>query len=102
MKVPRRHFNIIREISARLRAEDEVRSARANDSDSKLRGRTHALPHTLEFSMKIPAPAGDRVAHVERRCSCYVRGAEEGDPPPELTLHEVGRAVAAWYGTHHQ
>lgn len=32
------------------------------------------------------------LAHVERRCSCFVPGSEEGDPPG-LTLREGARAA---------
>jgi hypothetical protein len=32
------------------------------------------------------------VAHVERRCGCFVKGSEEGDPPG-MTLRQA--AVAA-------
>lgn len=37
------------------------------------------------------------VAHIERRCSCYVPGAFEGDDP-RLTKRQAARAaVRAWY-----
>lgn len=35
------------------------------------------------------------VAHLEKRCSCYVPGSEEGDPPG-MTKREA--ASAAWAG----
>jgi len=36
------------------------------------------------------------VAHVERRCSCFVAGSDENDPPG-MTRREAAReAVAAW------
>jgi hypothetical protein len=34
------------------------------------------------------------VAHIEKRCSCYVPGSEEGDPPG-MTLREAARAAVA-------
>jgi hypothetical protein len=36
------------------------------------------------------------VAHIERRCSCYVPGSTESDPPG-MTVREAARAaVRAW------
>jgi len=36
------------------------------------------------------------VAHIERRCGCYVKGSTEHDPPG-LTLRQSARAaVVAW------
>ncbi len=36
------------------------------------------------------------VAHIERRCSCFVPGSEETDPPG-LSLREAARAaMRAW------
>jgi hypothetical protein len=36
------------------------------------------------------------VAHIERRCGCYVSGSMEGDPP-EATRREAARAALnAW------
>ena len=32
------------------------------------------------------------VAHLERRCGCYVAGSEEGDPP-HLTLRQAAHAA---------
>lgn len=36
------------------------------------------------------------VAHLERRCSCYVRDSDESDPP-WMTLREAARAAARLY-----
>lgn len=33
------------------------------------------------------------VAHIKRRCSCFVPGSEEGDPPG-MTLREAADAAA--------
>lgn len=36
------------------------------------------------------------VAHIQHRCSCYVPGSDEGDPP-DMTRRQAARAaVAAW------
>ncbi len=36
------------------------------------------------------------VAHIERRCSCYVLGSSAEDPP-DMTMHEAAlAAVQAW------
>ena len=36
------------------------------------------------------------LAHIERRCSCFVKGAPETDPP-EMTRREAAKAaLAAW------
>jgi hypothetical protein len=41
------------------------------------------------------------VAHIERRCSCYVDGATETDPP-EMTRREAAKAaLAAWEAQGH-
>jgi hypothetical protein len=32
------------------------------------------------------------VAHIERRCGCYVAGSTESDPP-HMTLREAARAA---------
>jgi hypothetical protein len=37
------------------------------------------------------------VAHIERRCSCYIDGADEGDPPG---LSRRDAAKAAWLSFH--
>jgi len=36
------------------------------------------------------------LAHVERRCSCYVAGSDEGDPPDMTTREAAQAALAAW------
>jgi len=36
------------------------------------------------------------VAHIERRCSCFVEGSEEGDPP-EMTKRQAARAALEAY-----
>jgi hypothetical protein len=36
------------------------------------------------------------VAHLERRCSCYVPGADEGDPEGLTRREAAGAAVTAW------
>lgn len=36
------------------------------------------------------------VAHIEKRCSCYVEGAEEGDPPGLTKREGANAAVAVW------
>ena len=36
------------------------------------------------------------VAHIEHRCSCYVRGASETDPPG-MTRREAARAALTAY-----
>lgn len=40
------------------------------------------------------------VAHVQRRCSCYVPGADEGDPPEMTRRQAAEAAVVAWQNTH--
>jgi hypothetical protein len=36
------------------------------------------------------------VAHIEKRCGCYVPGSIEGDPP-QMTMREAARAAwTAW------
>lgn len=40
------------------------------------------------------------VAHIEKRCSCFVPGSEENDPP-EMTCREAAKAaVRAWHRSH--
>lgn len=39
---------------------------------------------------------GGSVAHIERRCSCYVPGADETDPPG-MSLREGARAALRAY-----
>ena len=34
------------------------------------------------------------VAHIERRCGCYVPGSEEGDPPG-MSVREAAKAAAS-------
>jgi hypothetical protein len=42
------------------------------------------------------------VAHVERRCSCYVDGASETDPP-DMSRREAAKAsLAAWRAQGHE
>jgi hypothetical protein len=36
------------------------------------------------------------VAHIEKRCSCYVSGSTEGDPPGLTARQGADAAVAAW------
>jgi hypothetical protein len=36
------------------------------------------------------------VAHIEKRCSCYVRGSIEGDPAGMTARQSADAAVAAW------
>jgi hypothetical protein len=36
------------------------------------------------------------LAHVEKRCSCYVKGAEETDPPGMSRREAANAAVARW------
>jgi hypothetical protein len=36
------------------------------------------------------------VAHQEKRCSCFVRDSEEGDPPGMTKREAAHAAVAAW------
>jgi hypothetical protein len=36
------------------------------------------------------------VAHIERRCGCYVKGSEEDDPPGLTRRQAADAAVAAW------
>lgn len=40
------------------------------------------------------------VAHIERRCSCYVPGSTEEDPPG-MTVRESARAAWAAYQRRH-
>jgi hypothetical protein len=56
---------------------------------------------TLELVTPMHAECAFRsimgsIAHIERRCSCYVKGADETDPP-EMTRREAAKAaLAAW------
>lgn len=36
------------------------------------------------------------VAHVTRRCSCYVMGSTEGDPPGMTLRQAASAALEAW------
>jgi hypothetical protein len=36
------------------------------------------------------------VSHIERRCSCFITGSDEGDPPG-MTLRQGARAAMAAY-----
>lgn len=36
------------------------------------------------------------VAHLERRCSCYIPGADEGDPPGLSKREAAEAALAVW------
>ena len=36
------------------------------------------------------------VAHIYKRCSCYVPGSTEGDPPDLTPRQAADAAVAAW------
>jgi hypothetical protein len=36
------------------------------------------------------------VTHLEKRCSCYVPGASEGDPPGMTRRQAADAAVALW------
>lgn len=78
--------------------------------DSGFVFRGHGFPEALTID---PLPMGDgsyvvehrechlrsvigSVAHVQKRCSCYVLGADETDPP-ELTKRQAARlAVELW------
>lgn len=42
------------------------------------------------------------VAHVEKRCGCYVEGSVEGDPPGMSRREAANAAVAAWKKIHKQ
>jgi hypothetical protein len=36
------------------------------------------------------------VAHIERRCSCFVRGSDESDPPGVSKREAARMALEAW------
>jgi hypothetical protein len=37
------------------------------------------------------------VAHIEERCSCFISGSEENDPPGMSKREAAKAAVKAWY-----
>ena len=58
-------------------------------------GRVGNAPSHLECSFR--AVAGS-VAHIERRCSCFIPGSEEGDPPGMTRREAAKAALDASYG----
>lgn len=59
------------------------------------------MPRAEHWACGFRAIMGS-VAHIEKRCGCYVPGADETDPPG-MTRREAAReAVRAWERTHGQ
>jgi hypothetical protein len=53
------------------------------------------LHHECQFRM-----VAGSVAHIEKRCSCFVQGSQEGDPPG-MGLREAAQAArGAWLRVH--
>lgn len=58
----------------------------------------HALLPQYHFACALRAVAGS-IAHLEKRCSCYVPGATCSDPV-DLTLRESAQLVADYLRDH--
>lgn len=57
--------------------------------------RQFILNGTYHYACAFRLGAGS-VAHIEKRCSCYVPGSNEGDPPG-MTLRQAAQAALdAW------
>jgi len=57
------------------------------------RAPSHGEPLHHECQMRLVVGS---VAHIERRCGCYVAGSTESDPP-HMTLREAARAALVLY-----
>jgi hypothetical protein len=53
------------------------------------RGRGFGTPLHRESQIRLVVGS---VAHIERRCGCYLAGSSETDPP-HMTLREAARAA---------